>query len=203
MFFSRNFFVPSGLLGSVLGIGFYSFQLERMKNQGFIVRPPGAVPEDRFLGTCMKCGQCAENCPYRAIRIAGGKKGVAIGTPYLILRDIPCYLCPDLPCIKACPSGALDPRVTDPKQVRMGLAVLIDREACIALQGLRCEVCYRACPLIGEAISLEIKKNKTSYHSIFEPVIHKDSCVGCGKCEHVCILEVPAMKILSRAEVLG
>ena len=32
----------------------------------------------------------------------------------------------------------------------MGLAVLIDQENCLAFQGLRCEVCYRVCPLHGE-----------------------------------------------------
>ena len=38
----------------------------------------------------------------------------------------------------------------------MGLAVLSDQENCLAFQGLRCEVCYRACPLMGEAITTRV-----------------------------------------------
>jgi len=196
----RGFLTQTGLIGAGLGIAIYSYQLERMKNQPYLVRPPGALSEDRFLGTCMKCGQCAESCPYEAIRLAGASKGVAIGTPYLLLRERPCYLCPGFPCIKACPSGALDPTVTEPNQVKMGLAVLLGREDCIALKGFRCEVCYRVCPLLGKAITLDIKQGGS--HIIFEPVTHKESCVGCGLCEHACILEVAAIKIIPQAEII-
>ena len=41
----------------------------------------------------------------------------------------------------------------------MGLAVIVDQENCLSYQGLRCEVCYRVCPLIDRAIKLETRHN--------------------------------------------
>ncbi len=63
--------------------------------------------------------------------------------------------------------------------------------------GLRCDVCYRVCPVIDKAITLEPSRNpRTQKHAIFEPVIHADYCTGCGKCEKSCVLEVAAIKVL-------
>ncbi|HHD2610913.1 4Fe-4S binding protein, partial [Escherichia coli] len=28
------------------------------------------------------------------------------------------------------------------------------------------------------------------------PTVHSDACTGCGKCEKVCVLEQPAIKVL-------
>jgi ferredoxin-type protein NapG len=106
-------------------------------------------------------------------------------------------MCEHLPCVKACPTGALDPSLGDIDDARMGLAVLIDQEACIAFQGLRCEVCFNICPVRGEAISLEYQHNERSgKHARFIPVVHSDACTGCGKCEQACILEAAAIKVL-------
>jgi MauM/NapG family ferredoxin protein len=84
-----------------------------------------------------------------------GGRDVAIGTPYFVARDIPCEMCEDIPCVKACPTGALDHALTDINQARMGVAVLIDQENCLNFLGLRCDVCYRVCPVIDKAITLE------------------------------------------------
>jgi len=158
--------------------------------QGFMLRPPGALEEKKFLGACVKCGKCAQACPYRAVRMAGADYGASIGTPYIIAREEPCQLCPDLPCAKACPSGALDQQLDDIQKVRMGTAVIVDRENCLSLRGLRCEVCYRNCPLIDKAITIEARHNdRTGMHSIMEPVVHRDKCVGCGICEKSCVRE--------------
>jgi ferredoxin len=45
--------------------------------------------------------------------------------------------------------------LTDIGEARMGLAVLIDQENCLNFLGLRCDVCYRVCPVIDKAITLE------------------------------------------------
>jgi ferredoxin-type protein NapG len=106
-------------------------------------------------------------------------------------------MCEDIPCVKACPTGALDPELTDIDQARMGVAVLIDQENCLNFLGLRCDVCYRVCPLIDEAITLEPQHNaRTGAHSRFIPVVHSDRCTGCGKCERSCVLEEAAIKVL-------
>ncbi len=58
------------------------------------------------------------------------------------------------------PSGALDrEEIESIDDARMGLAVLVDQENCLNFQGLRCDVCYRECPKIDEAITLELERN--------------------------------------------
>lgn len=162
-----------------------------------VIRPPGALADDRFLGACVRCGLCVRDCPYDTLDLARPEHEAATGTPYFEAREVPCEMCEDIPCVKACPTGALDPGLTDIDDARMGLAVLIDQENCLNFQGLRCDVCYRVCPLIGEAITLEPNHNqRTGRHTRFLPVVHSDACTGCGKCEHACVLEQAAIKVL-------
>ena len=79
----------------------------------------------------------------------------------------------------------------------MGLAVLIDQENCLNFQGLRCDVCYRICPAINQAITLELVSNtRSGKHAMFIPTVHSDHCTGCGKCERACVLEQSAIKVL-------
>jgi ferredoxin-type protein NapG len=131
------------------------------------------------------------------LRLAKFGEEVAVGTPYFISRIAPCEMCEDIPCVKACPTGALDPQLTDINDARMGLAVLLDQENCLSFLGLRCEVCYRACPLMDKAITVERSANtRTGRHAMFIPVVHSDSCTGCGRCERACILEEAAIKVL-------
>jgi ferredoxin-type protein NapG len=160
------------------------------------VRPPGAQPEPDFLATCIKCGECVEACPYGTLRLAMTEDRQAIGAPFFEPRESPCYMCPEVPCIAACPTGSLV-EGTAIEDARMGLSVLLDRETCLATQGLRCEVCYRACPLMGRAISLEFRPQlRTGKHAYFIPVVNSDSCTGCGICEYACVLEEAAIKVL-------
>lgn len=161
------------------------------------IRPPGALAEADFLGACVRCGLCVRDCPYDTLRLAELGGEVAAGTPYFVARAIPCEMCEDIPCVVACPTGALDPGLTDIDDARMGLAVVIDQEACIAFQGLRCEVCYNICPVADRAITLEMSHNpRSDKHALFIPVVHSDACTGCGKCERACILEEAAIKVL-------
>lgn len=165
------------------------------------LRPPGALPEDDFLAACIRCGLCVRDCPYDTLSLAElGLDGAATGTPFFTARDIPCEMCEDIPCVVACPTGALDKGLTDIDDARMGLAVLIDQENCLNAQGLRCDVCYRICPVIDEAITLELRHNERSgHHAIFMPVVHSDACTGCGKCEKSCVLPgESAIKVLPR-----
>ncbi len=107
-------------------------------------------------------------------------------------------MCEDLPCVRACPTGALDPNLTDIKQSRMGLAVLVDHETCLSYLGLRCEVCYRVCPLIDKAITLETLHNeRTQKHALFIPTVHSEHCTGCGKCEKACVLDTAAIRVVA------
>ena len=161
------------------------------------IRPPGALDEEEFLAKCIRCGLCVRDCPFDILKLADITSDVATGTPYFTARDIPCEMCDDIPCVKACPSNALDRTLTNIDDARMGLAVIVDQETCLNYLGLRCDVCYRVCPLIDKAISLQLQHNeRTQKHALFIPVVHSDSCTGCGKCEKACVLEEAAIKVL-------
>ncbi|HIJ89523.1 MAG: ferredoxin-type protein NapG [Desulfobulbaceae bacterium] len=179
-----------------LGLGLYANR-QAVARPVYTTRPPGALPDKKFLAACVRCGQCVRACPYKALRLAKPEEEVATGTPYFIPRRIPCELCEKRPCIRACPTGALDPLLTDIYKARMGLAVLIDRENCLNFLGLRCDVCYRSCPLIDKAITLATLHNQRSgKHTIFQPEVHSKFCTGCGKCEKACVLDKAAIKVL-------
>jgi len=98
------------------------------------LRPPGAVPEEKFLAMCIKCGQCLQVCPYDSIKLEDidGKAGV--GTAYIAPLERGCYLCDAFPCILACPTGALDHESDVIDKVHMGVAIVVNDSACIALE---------------------------------------------------------------------
>jgi ferredoxin-type protein NapG len=188
-----------------LALGVYQRQARALPSTA--IRPPGAGDEDDFLGSCIRCGLCVRDCPYDTLKLAELSDEVALGTPYFTARDIPCEMCEDIPCVVACPTSALDHDLTNIDDSRMGLAVVVDQEACIAFQGLRCEVCFNVCPIRNKAITLNYQHNdRSGKHALFIPVVHSNACTGCGKCEQACILDQAAIKVfpLSLAKgVLG
>ena len=100
-------------------------------------------------------------------------------------------------CVAACPTGALDPGLENIDDAEMGVAVLVDQENCLNFLGLRCDVCYRVCPVIDEAITLETAHNaRSGHHALFIPTVHAERCTGCGMCEKSCVLPEAAIKVL-------
>ncbi len=168
------------------------------------IRPPGALPEETFLGACIRCGLCVRDCRYEILQLGQLGNEVPAGTPYFTARTGPCEMCEDIPCIPACPTDALDHSLTDINQATMGLAVLTDEENCLAFLGLRCEVCFNVCPVRDDAISLEHQHNQRSgKHARFIPVVHSTGCTGCGRCERACILEEAAIRVFPPQLVKG
>jgi len=189
-----------GFMG--LGLAGYSNQSQSFDPQR--LRPPGALAEADFQSACVRCGLCVEACPYDILKLGRLFQPIATGTPYFVARTDPCEMCEDIPCKVACPTGALDKKLENIDAARMGLAVLIDQENCLNFQGLRCEVCYRVCPVIDKAITLETHRNsRTGHHAVFIPTVHSDACTGCGKCEASCVLEEAAIKVLPRRLAKG
>ncbi|MDD5203712.1 MAG: MauM/NapG family ferredoxin-type protein, partial [Sulfurimonas sp.] len=143
----------------------WSAYVDEVTASSLMLRPPGALKEDDFLATCIKCGLCVEACPYDTLMLAKPGDNRPLGTPYFVPRDIPCYMCPDIPCVPVCPTGALnEASVTrdgklDINSADMGVAV-VDMKNCIAFWGIQCDACYRACPLLGQAITIEYSKNE-------------------------------------------
>jgi len=189
-----------GLLG--LGVGLYARHATALPPAA--LRPPGALPEDEFAGACIRCGLCVRDCPYNILHLARAEEPMSTGTPYFVARQLPCEMCEDIPCVKACPTGALDHSLTDINRAQMGLAVLVDHETCLNFLGLRCDICYRICPVIDKAITLDAQTNvRTGRHTLFIPVVHSAACTGCGKCEKACPTEVASIKVLPRAMARG
>jgi len=195
----RNFLVSMARTAggvSLLGLGLGLYSRQSISLPADAIRPPGVADEKDFLSACIRCGLCVRDCPYDTLKLAQLGDDVVVGTPYFEARKVPCEMCDDIPCVKACPTGALEPQLTNIDDARMGLAVVSDQENCIAFQGLRCEVCYNVCPARGKAITLDRQHNvRTGKHALFIPVVHSDACTGCGKCEHACILDQAAIKV--------
>jgi ferredoxin-type protein NapG len=97
------------------------------------LRPPGAVAEEDFLALCIKCGQCLQVCPYHSIKLSDIAKGYGVGTPYIDANERGCYACNAVPCVLACPSGALDHHTEKAIDIKMGVAVLESPKTCLAV----------------------------------------------------------------------
>ncbi|RJR18727.1 MAG: ferredoxin-type protein NapG [Nitrospiraceae bacterium] len=196
--------------GGLVWAGF----IEEGRSAPLILRPPGAVPEKQFIASCIKCGMCVEACPYDSLKLSQPGDGRPIGTPFYIPRTTPCRMCKDIPCVPACPTGSLDKALVSDKDkdgelifnislARMGLAV-IDRETCIAYSGIQCDACYRACPLIDSAITVEHTRNvRTGKHAMLAPVVHSNACTGCGICEKACVTKKASIFVLPVALAMG
>lgn len=198
----RRFIAESARAACGVGIGGLLLGLYARHSQALpptALRPPGAMPEETFSAACIRCGLCVRSCPYNILQLARPEEALATGTPYFVARQIPCEMCDDIPCVKACPTKALDHSLVDIEKARMGLAVLVDHETCLNYLGLRCDICYRTCPVIDKAIRLEPQTNeRTGRHSLFIPVVHSEECTGCGKCEKACPTEIASIKVFPR-----
>lgn len=160
-----------------------------------LLRPPGAGQPTDFMARCIRCGRCLEACPYQAVHAAPLNAGREASTPYVSARVQACRLCQDFPCAAACPTGALMPP-SERAAAGMGTA-RINEETCLSFQGMRCEVCYRACPLIDEAIRIDYRPREgDGIHAVFAPQVANDRCPGCGLCEQRCPVDDPAPAIV-------
>jgi ferredoxin-type protein NapG len=140
-----------------------------------LLRPPGAIPEEQFLTTCQRCGNCAGVCPVHCIHI-DDTRTVMGGAPYIDIRSQACVLC----------EGALE-RVESPAAVRMGTAQWV-QDTCRQVLTGDCTLCVDRCPLGPAAI--EMIKGQV--------VVHETGCTGCGVCHQVCPTEPRSIIIQPR-----
>jgi ferredoxin-type protein NapG len=173
----------------------------RTARAAHLLRPPGALPEKQFDAACIRCGLCVEDCPFDILHLATWDDPAPLGTPVFEARKDPCYMCRDIPCVKACPTGALDPLLTDIRKADMGVAVLVDTINCLNYKGLTCSICVRVCPVRGEAIDL--KPITTELGVLQIPTVNPDKCTGCGTCEKHCVIAETAIRVLPRELGLG
>lgn len=161
-------------------------------------RPPGALPDPAaFDEHCTHCGDCVIACPHGTIFTLGGVGPDGRGSgPLVDPNSVACRLCPDMPCIGACATGALQalPKNSLPK---FGQAMPV-LGACLnetpapgrgskksgGKQTQTCRECKKACPVPDV---IQIKQNQAPRFA--------DYCTGCGQCVPACPAEPAAIEI--------
>lgn len=150
-----------------------------------VIRPPGALREDQFVDTCVRCGNCMKVCITNGLQPCLLESGIeGIWTPQLVPEigycEYQCTLCGEV-----CPTGAIARLpVKEKMKTRLGIAE-IDRSLCIAwAQNKECIVCEEHCPVADKAIKTEEKT--VNGKRIFLPSVDQDLCVGCGICQNKC-----------------
>jgi ferredoxin-type protein NapG len=138
----RKFLKTSTLVVAGSAIAFGAVSVPLFRKDRLLLRPPGALDEDIFLASCIKCGQCLQVCPPQVIKLAGISQGFGIGTPYIVPREGGCILCSGLPCVLACPTGALAHELSLGKDAEMGLAVISGPDTCLSVRGVN-DLVYR------------------------------------------------------------
>lgn len=149
------------------------------------VRPPGGQDEDRLISACIRCERCVEACPKKALSPAHLEDGVlGVRTPVAAFDRGWCDFCKEANdghplCVKACPTEALRLEAdAEPHNTIIGKAYII-HDWCLAYRNTGCRFCYDACVDAGyDAIELD------QYN---RPIVIEDKCVGCGKCQNVCV----------------
>lgn len=138
-----------------------------------LVRPPGAVAEADFRYLCLRCHQCIDTCPEKALASAHLGDGWSnAATPVLVSG---CTLC--MKCTQVCPSGALTPIA--PQAAKMGTAVILEKE-CVG-----CDKCIKPCPT--GAISKVPGKRLVQ--------VDPAKCTGCMNCVKACPVTPVAIKV--------
>jgi len=178
-----------GILGLVLGGGMvFSPYINADENR---LRPPGAVGEKDFLALCIKCGQCLQVCPYHSIKLADVAKGHGVGTPYIDATERGCYACDGVPCVLACPSGALDHHTEKATDIHMGIAVLEFPDTCIAMSNTPIPAGY------NEKMHTFINKtnNVTEYEDKVLEHFDEFEVKACTLCADMCPIPNPLSAI--------
>jgi ferredoxin len=160
---SRRGFIAAGaglLLTSMWEVG----GLGGANRDPRLIRPPGALDEERFLTRCIRCGQCMRICPANIIQPALLEAGLqGLWTPAINYRISRSGCLPNcIACGQVCPTAALRPLSLEEKQglgefavqgpIRLGTA-FVDRGRCLPWAMDRpCLVCHELCPVSPKAI---------------------------------------------------
>jgi ferredoxin-type protein NapF len=181
------------VLGS-LAFGFFSalmiktnpLQTESSLKNNRLIRPPGSLPEEKFVALCSGCGECLKVCPNNALQPTLLEAGLAgLYTPRLVPRIGYCEEFCNF-CGRVCPTEAIRPLPIEEKRlIQIGIAH-INKTRCIAWDTDKiCLVCNEQC----------------SYHAIVgdekkRPIIKEEKCTGCGICENKCPVDGEAAIIV-------
>jgi MauM/NapG family ferredoxin protein len=155
-----------------------------------LIRPPGSIPENEFLGKCIRCGECMKVCPTNAIHPTLLEAGIeGLWSPLMKMRlgycEYECTL-----CSQACPTGALRKiDMEEKKKIKIGLA-FFDKNRCLPYAYARpCIVCEEHCPTPKKAIWFEevtVINSRGEKVPVKQPHVDAELCIGCGVCENKC-----------------
>jgi len=167
-----------------------------------LLRPPGALDEDRFLALCVRCGECMTVCPGPILHPMGLAAGLdALWTPVAVPVTAGCHQDCNA-CTQVCPTGAIQPlALAEKRRTVMGLAVVNTRTCLPHVGECDCRLCFEACKDAGyrairmRDIRLEVGEVPPGAVSddeleamgrIEAPFVSREACTGCGQCENRC-----------------
>lgn len=188
---SRRRFIQATATG-IVGLAATRVGAGNRKETGWLIRPPGALPEAAFLDRCIRCQACVRICSSTGACLQpaltqGGWEGV--WSPRAVMRTGYCeYNC--TLCGQICPTGAIRKLNPAAKQLtKMGTAYF-DKSRCIPWYRLEdCLVCEEHCPLPEKAIRFDEREVRTpegEMRTVKFPYVREDLCIGCGICENKC-----------------
>ncbi len=201
---SRRRVILTTLLG-MAAVPFFRLTPAHKRASLKLIRPPGSLPEEKFLAKCVKCGQCMRACPtngLQPVRTEAGPEG--IWTPLLVPKIGYCeYYCSL--CTQVCPTGAIEELTIEAKNaIKIGTA-WINKNRCIPyVLGKPCIVCEEHCPVSPKAIKLvDVEAKLPDGEVVVQkgPVVDIETCTGCGICENKCpVTDEPAIYVTSVGE---
>jgi MauM/NapG family ferredoxin protein len=202
--FPRRKWIFSAALGITI-IPLFRISASDKRPSPKLIRPPGALPERKFLSSCVRCGECMKVCPTNALQPASDQSGAeGLWTPVLVPRIGYCeYYCSL--CTQVCPTGAIK-ELTIKEKVNIVIgSAWINKDRCIAYAlGRSCTVCEEKCPTSPKAIKMietgmPLSDGTVQYPAV--PVVDLEACIGCGICETKCpVYDAPAIYCTSLGE---
>ncbi|MHC4226517.1 MAG: 4Fe-4S dicluster domain-containing protein [Planctomycetota bacterium] len=175
------------------------------------VRPPGSVPEDKFLQLCIRCGECFKACPNNVLQPIGFDRGFdALWTPQVVADWAGCEVtCNN--CGQVCPTGAIRALPPDEKRAARIALAFVNEQTCLPYAGREdCRMCVDECASAGyNAIEFvrvggEIDADGAPVEGsgYLAPVVLADKCVGCGLCQMRChSVNVKSKKLLKHSAI--
>jgi polyferredoxin len=201
---SRRTFISSLAVGATLPF-FLDTRAMAKRPDPYLVRPPGALPEDEFLGRCIRCGECMKVCIGNALQptfLSAGLEGMF--SPRLNARTGYCeYNC--TLCGQVCPTGALEELTLARKHLTKIGNIYFDKNRCLPFaKGIPCIVCEEHCPTPDKAIKFREAQVLNSLGEkvlVKQPYVIDERCIGCGICEAKCPLPgTSAVRLTSAGE---
>jgi ferredoxin len=182
--YSRMDLSRRGFLYSFTGGLTAAFLIDRtpftpVQGKHHLVRPPGALPEDEFLRTCIRCGECMKSCVTNTLQPCFWESGLSgLWTPKMDLRFAACEQNCNV-CGKVCPTQAIRSVSLEEKtHAKVGTAILLKERCLVWNQDKLCLICDEICPY--NAI---VFRTIEGYR---RPVVIASKCNGCGFCETRC-----------------